>query len=155
LAGYLNLSSGAVDRQFDRHLNEVFAAIEAQSGGEPAWRTLRELLDQELALLAGHSPAFATIDQAQAVLRLVFDQLLPAYRQRHRDLLADRDDRELFRPFFLSKAIQAVLRQDGPWDETDRVVDGALASINDFLGHRPVAVLRTEQKIEPYKNEWI
>jgi len=151
----LNLSSGAVDRQFDRHLNEVFAAIEAQSGSEPAWRTLRELLDQELTLLAGHSPAFATIDQAQAVLKLVFDHLLPAYRLRHRDLLADRDDRELFRPFFLSKAIQAVLRQDAPWGETDRVVAGALASINDFLGHRPVAVLRTEQKIEPYKNEWI
>lgn len=155
LAGYLNFSSGAPDRQFDRQFNEAFAAIEGLPTADPAWRTLRELLDQELTGLAGSSPAFATIDQAQAVLRLAFDYVLPAYRERHRDLLADRDDRELFRPYFLSKTLQAVLRQEAPWDETERITAGALASLNDLLGHRPVAVLRTEQKIEPYPNEWV
>ena len=27
--------------------------------------------------------------------------------------------------------------------------------LNDFLGHRPVAVLRTAQKIQPYAHEWV
>lgn len=30
-----------------------------------------------------------------------------------------------------------------------------LGHLNDFLGHRPVAVLRTEQKIQPYAHEWV
>ena len=27
--------------------------------------------------------------------------------------------------------------------------------MNDYLGHRPVAVLRTQQKIQPYAHEWV
>ena len=38
-------------------------------------------------------------------------------------------------------AVEAVLQQGGPWDEVDRILSGALDVINDFVGHRPVAVL--------------
>ena len=31
----------------------------------------------------------------------------------------------------------------------------AISQLNDYLGHRPVAVLRTQQKIQPYAHEWV
>src|SRR5690606_14462326 len=49
---------------------------------------------------------------------------------------------------------EAVLLQGGPCDETERIVDGALTHLNDFLGHRPVAALES-QKIEPYRHEHV
>ena len=61
----------------------------------------------------------------------------------------------LFQPFFIGRACEAVLQQGGPWDESDRIVQGAIAQLNDYLGHRPVAVLRTQQKIQPYAHEWV
>jgi len=78
MAGYLNLSSGVVDRQFDRHVNEVFAAIEAADGPTPLWQTLQTFLNQELTELAGSAPAFASVEQAQSASRLVFEHLFSA-----------------------------------------------------------------------------
>ena len=121
----------------------------------PAWLRLRDLLTSELAELAGRAPGFESAHQAAAVLPLVFEQLLPAYRRFHGDLVAHQSDEGLFRPFFIAKACQAVLREGPPWTESERIVAGAVGWLNDFLGHRPVAVLRTAQKIEPYPHEWV
>jgi hypothetical protein len=88
-------------------------------------------------------------------LRLVFEGLLPAYRQFHRDLLFHQTEESLFQPFFLGRACQAVLQQGPPWDQPDRIIPEALSRLNDYLGHRPVAVLRTQQKIQPYAHEWV
>ena len=122
---------------------------------EPAWQALGKLLAAELQAVHGKSDAFQQIDQAEAVLRLVFDAALPAYREFHRDLLFHQTDEGLFQPFFIGRVCEAVLRQGGPWDETERIVSAALHQLNDYLGHRPVAVLRTEQKIQPYDHEWV
>src|SRR5581483_6017299 len=40
-----------------------------------------------------------------------------------------------------------------PWNETDRIVQGALDRLNDFLGYRPVAVLENGRRMEPYPHE--
>ena len=155
LLGYLNLSSGVLDARFFRSVNEAFRQADENRGGKPAWREFHSRLAAELATLTTQDPGFETSEQAQAVLALVFDRLLPAYRQFHSDLLAHQTDEELFRPFFIANACQAVLRQQPPWSDEERIVKAALDGLNSFIGHRPVAVLRTDQKIEPYDNEWV
>src|SRR5690606_7738264 len=100
------------------------------------------------------APAFRDAEQASAVLDLVFRHTLPGYRQFHRDLLFHQTEQSLMRPFFIGRVCEAVLRQGPPWNETDRIVAGAINHLNDFIGHRPVAALES-QKIEPYKHEFV
>jgi hypothetical protein len=88
------------------------------------------------------------------VLRLVFQNVLPGYQAFHRDLLFHQCDRFLFNSFFVGRVCEAVLQQGAPWDETQRIVSGAITQLNDYIGHRPVAALET-QKIEPYAHEWV
>ncbi len=158
--GYLNFSSGTPDAAFRRQMNELFAAVEpapaASASGEQrsSCEVVGNLLREELSLLAVESDAFRESRQAAAALALVFDHALAAYRQFHRDLLYHQTDRALFRPFFVARACEAVLRQEAPWDETERLITGAVSEINDFIGHRPVAVLHS-RKIEPYSHEWV
>lgn len=156
LLGYLNFSSGASDCRFLRNLNELVGRIETAGTppGESA-AALHRQLDEKLADLATRSPAFADADQARAVLQLVFQAVLPAYRGHHRDLLLHLSDGELLRPFFIGRVFEAVLAEGPPWEETPRIVAGALTRLNDFLGHRPLAVLHTAQKIEPYSHEQV
>ncbi len=150
--GYLNFSSGAADPRFLNNINELFTAT-AGNGDRPAWKSLKELLLAQLASLKQSSDAFRHCEQAEAVLRLVFDEALPAYREFHADLLFHLSDEELYQPLFIGRVCEAVLQQGPPWDETGRIVNGAVHQLNDYLGHRPVAVLRTEQKIQPYSHE--
>ncbi|MCD4726735.1 MAG: hypothetical protein K8R46_03675, partial [Pirellulales bacterium] len=82
ILGYLNFSSGASDPRFLGNLNELFAAVE-----EPAWQAVGKALRAELQAVRGTSDAFRHVEQAEAVLGLVFDEALPAYRRFHRDLL--------------------------------------------------------------------
>jgi hypothetical protein len=153
--GYLNLAGGSADARFLTNFNELLAAVaDCQPSGRP-WETLRELLGQRLTELRGRSAALTDTAQAEAVLELAFDRLLPAYRRYHRDLLQHQSDAALFQPFFLARACAAVLRQGPPWTEHARIVAGAIDDLNDFLGYRPVAVLHTPQRIEPYPHEWV
>jgi len=158
--GYLNFSSGAADAAFRRNINELFAAIESPSAdsrasrNQPTWQVLRDLLSAELATLVAGTDTFRESQQAAATLSLVFDHTLPAYRAFHTDLLHHQTPESLFRPFFVARACEAVLRQEGPWEEADRIVSGAIAELNDFIGHRPLAVLHS-RKIEPYAHEWV
>jgi hypothetical protein len=154
--GYLNFSSGTPDPRFLEHVNKLFGLIEADSAaGKPAWRALGDVLRAELKAVEGASDAFRQVEQAEAVLKLVFDAALPAYREFHRDLLFHQTEETLFQPFFIGRTCEAVLQQGGPWQETDRIVREALSQLNDYIGHRPVAVLRTEQKLQPYEHEWV
>src|SRR5262249_38695189 len=59
----------------------------------------------------------------------------------------------LFQPFFLARVAEAVLAQGGPWDQTERIVRGALVRLNDFVGYRPIAILETRPRGEPYAHE--
>jgi len=149
--GYLNFSSGAPDPVFLANLNGLFG----RAVRRPKWKSLGRLLQRELAVLRGRSGAFKQVEQAEAVIALVFDHALPAYRKHHRELLFHQTDEQLFQPFFIGRMCEAVLQQGGPWDQADRIVSAALGQLNDYLGHRPVAVLETQQKIEPYGHEWV
>jgi len=166
IIGYLNFSSGAEDPQFLANLDALFGLVhdhstaslptrKTHSAPPPTWIALGRMIRAELDRLRGASEAFRQLDQAEAVLPLVFDHLLPAYREHHRDLLFHQTDESLFQPFFIGRACEAVLTRGGPWHESDRLVPDVLRRLNDSLGHRPVATLETDQKIQPYDHEWV
>jgi hypothetical protein len=153
LLGYLNFSDGRSDPRFQQALNTAYAQFAAEGSAAP-WRSLYDWLVQQCdALSAGGSSAFRDVSQAQAVLRLAFERVPAAYRAHHVDLLAHQTDAALFTPFFLARICEAVLSQAGPWDEEERIVGGALAKLNDYVGHRPIAVLETRPQTELYPHE--
>ncbi|MHC4403442.1 MAG: hypothetical protein ACYTG0_27615, partial [Planctomycetota bacterium] len=159
LLGYLNFSSGAEDERFLSNLNVLFNRLARErpdpterSAGEPTWRAVSRVMRSGLAELRGKSSAFSEVEQAEAVMALVFDHVLPAYRRFHSDLLAHQTEEVLFGPFFVGRVCEAVLSQGAPWEETERVVQGAVRHLNDFIGHRPVAVLENRQH-QPYDHE--
>ncbi|MCA9099943.1 MAG: hypothetical protein KDA63_02270, partial [Planctomycetales bacterium] len=153
ILGYLNYSSGTPDHNFQRHLNDVFARVEAATPDEPSWRKVHLLLRRELEVRRGQGSAFQEVDQAQTVLGLIFDRVLPAYRKFHADLLLHQSAHDLFRPLFIARVAEELLKVGGPWEETDRVVEGTINHLNDYVGYRPVAVLENERRVEPYAHE--
>lgn len=153
LLGYLNFSDGRPDPRWQKQLNEAFRVLAEESIVRP-WDALGNWLAAQLsALQQSGSAAFRDTRQAEAVLRLAFNRVLAAYRKHHADLLFHQSDAELFQPFFLARVAEAVLAQGGPWDEEDRMVAGTLARLNDYVGHRPVAILETRPRGEPYEHE--
>lgn len=154
ILGYLNYSSGTPDPQFLAGMNRLFGWVDAhRPDDESAWQGLGRVLREGLDRLRGRGEAFAEVGQAEAVLQLVFDRVLVGYRDFHKDLLFHQSDKSLFTPFFIARVCEAVLSEGKPWDESDRLVGGAIHRLNDFIGHRPVAVLRTRQKLQPYPHE--
>jgi hypothetical protein len=153
LLGYLNFSDGRPDPRWQKQINDAFAHY-AQLGDPTPWLALLEGLNVHTdALHAAGGSAFRDVSQARAVLDLVA-QVLPAYRQYHADLLAHLRDDEIFGPFFLARVAEAVLvhrAQGRPTSNED--VPGVLARLNDFVGHRPVAILETRPQGEPYEHE--
>ncbi len=147
--GYLNFSNGKPDVPFLGLLNH----IATQVGFQQDWTALRQRLTDELAKLRSTSPTFSDASQAEAVIGLVFDHVLPGYRKHHCDLLFHLTDRDFLNPLFLGRVFEATLAQGAPWDEPERVVTGALDQLNDFLGYRPVAVLENGRKMTPYAYE--
>ena len=150
LLGYLNFSSGASDPQFLANLDRLYRRIEGDRGEQPdTWRQVGSLLSGRLDELAASTATFRDCAQARAVLRLGLDEFAPAYRQFHCDLLPHLVEAALWRPFFLGRVCEALLRQGPPWDETDRIVAAARAELDDFIGHRPVAVLLRPSESNP------
>ncbi len=178
VVGYLNFSSGSRDPKFFRSLNELFAWLDTSSGVEqtprcsspnpalrkgsessppaPAtWHRLGQWLQEMTPELSKQAEAFQDVTQALAVSRLVFQEVLPAYRRWHEDLLFHQPDELLFQPFFIARVCEAVLAEGPPWEQTERIVRSVLNRLNDFIGYRPVAVLRTGQQMQPYAHEWV
>jgi len=149
ILGYLNFSSGAGDTRFQRNLDRLHRLLTPVDGRLPLQLALQGRLD----LLAADSPAFRDSEQARAVLKLVFDVVLPAYQRHHADLLHHLPLEDFYQPFFVARVVEATLSQGAPWNESDRITAGALTQLNDFLGHRPVAVLETGQQMQPYPHE--
>jgi hypothetical protein len=105
--------------------------------------------------LQADSTAFGDVAQSRAIVRLLKDHLLPGYREFHRDLLWHQSDNNLWRPLFVGRALEALVSQGGPWNESQRIVDGALDQLNDYIGYRPVAAIESQQQMEPYAHEWV
>jgi hypothetical protein len=152
--GYLNFSSGASDPKFLRTIDALFEGIEAQCDAtQQPLAILCDWLEQRMSELKANSATFKDVSQARAVVGLLRDHLLPAYRAFHRDLLWHQSDRELWRPLFIGRAVEAILSQGPPWTDTKRIVDHALETLNDYIGYRPVAVLESDRHMEPYAHE--
>ncbi len=155
IVGYLNFSSGVPDARFLGGLNRLFEALDEARSDTALWKRAEAAILAAIDELQGGSEAFENLDQARNVARLVFLQALPAYRRHHRDLLMHASDEALFQPFFIGRVCEALLAEGGPWNETERILDGTLKRLNDFVGHRPVAVLRNGRKLQPYPHERI
>src|SRR5205807_9058604 len=126
-----NFSQGKPDARFQKQVSDAFRFL-AERGSAAPWQDLHEQLRRKLEMLrAAGTTAFADVTQARAVLELVFEKTLPAYRRHHVALLAHLSDANLFQPFFLARVFEAVLSQSSPWDEQERIVSGALSQLND------------------------
>lgn len=153
--GYLNYSAGKPDKRFRRQLNDLYRQLAISGCAEP-WQVIPELLQAALQRLnqQGH-PGFRETDQAKAVIELALLELPVHYREFHRDLLAHLSDGDLWQPFVLARFCEAVLAEGSPWQETERIIAGALKRVNDYVGYRPVAVLENRRQGEPYAHEWV
>ena len=156
ILGYLNFSSGPADAKVFSNIASVYEALEPRKE-EPLWAAFYNLLAKQLNCLEKNSPAFSKADQARAVLDLTFKYVLPGYRDHHSLLLSHQSQEELYSPYFIGRVFESVLTVGGPWGdkERDRIVHGAIFLLNDFIGHRPLAVLANEQECEPYPHERI
>jgi hypothetical protein len=147
ILGYLNFSGGKPDAAFQRNWNTLFA--DRENGAQ----SVKTLLLDHLSRLQASVPAFAESSQAQAVLGLTFDQCLAAYRRHHADLLFHLSPADFEQPFFLARMIEAILEQGSPWDQSERIINGTLNKLNDFIGYRPLPVLENGRQMEPYPHE--
>jgi hypothetical protein len=159
--GYLHLSSGKSDLKTLAALNRLYGwalASRAQPpspyAGLPAVVTLQHWLRDRWLSLKEERPFFRETNQAELVLDLVWGQLLPAYMDFHHELLFHQEPEGIFNGFFLGRAIEAVLGEGGPWEDTERIVTGAIRRLNDFIGYRPIAVLEGRRH-QPYEHEWV
>lgn len=136
----------------ERNAADLPRAATRDEGAAAGVRLVPKLL-AALDRLERESPVFRDTRQARAVIALAFGEVLPTYRAHHADLLFHVEPEGFLQPFFVARLIEATLAQGGPWNESARIVDGALRTLNDFLGHRPVAVLENGRKMEPYAHE--
>ncbi len=159
--GYLNFSTGKPDARFQRHCDTLHALLKSQfpETSDGVDRTvgvqhppLRDRLLTKLAALRTSAAPFRDSHQAEAVIGLVFDAVLPAYVRHHADLLFHLNLDDFLQPFFFARVCEAVLAQ-GAGTDVERVKAGALQQLNDFLGHRPVAVLENRRQMQPYAHE--
>lgn len=156
LVGYLNFSDGRYDPQFYRAVDAAFHRLGADAGSiMPVWRRFADWLKTEAGRLQATNPAFADCGQAEAVIESAFAEVIPAYRQFHRDLLFHQTDDELFQPFFVARVCQTVLQEQLGGESSRKLVRTVLARLNDFIGHRPTAVLNNDRQLKPYDHEWV
>ncbi len=153
LLGWINFSDGRPDPKWQRQLDDAYNVV-VGAGAKNPWEALRAWLLAELGgLERSDNAAFRDCSQARAIISLVFDDVLPAYRQHHSELLGHLSDADLFTAFFVARVFEAVLAQGSPWDETDRITRGVLKKLNDFVGHRPIAVLESRPQTDLYPHE--
>jgi hypothetical protein len=156
LLGYLNFSDGRPDARWQKQLNDAYAYL-ADHGVAAPWQVLYEWLRTRLVTLQeSGAKGFKEVGQARAVLKLAFVRVLAAYRAHHADLLFHLSDQEIYQPYFLARVCEAVLAERGDVStegQMRRTVEGVLARLNDFVGYRPIAILETRPRGEPYDHE--
>jgi hypothetical protein len=150
--GYLDFSSGTHDPKFLRNLNELFAVAAAADAGKPGYSALGRLLTSGIAEVRRQG-SLGELAQATAAVRTVFDEVLPAYLEFHRDLLFHQTAERLFSPLFIGRVFEVVLSEGGPWNEQARIQVGAIRRLNDYVGYRPVAQHADSRKGETYPHE--
>ncbi len=155
LLGYLNFSTGKPDPRFQKQFHDAWCFI-AEHGSEKPWRDLSVVLRDRLGKLKqSGAAAFADSTQAEACIAIALDHFPDAYRAFHADLLGHLSEDDLCQPFFFLRGIEALLHQRGPWDDVQLAAENTLKQLNDYVGHRPIAVLENERRGEIYSHERI
>ncbi|MEI6538677.1 MAG: hypothetical protein WCO86_04005 [Planctomycetota bacterium] len=152
LLGYLNFSQGAASPRFRATLNDLFR--NQQRSTSP--RALRDFLLAELQRLSTSGDvACADPAQAEAIIRLTLDELLPAYHKHHADLLSHLAEVDHYAPLLLARMFEAILKAKAEFRHgtSDQVITAALQQLNHFVGYRPVAVLENGRRSEIYSSE--
>ena len=155
VVGYLNFSSGSSDPKFLLNVNHLYRTLETNGPEATTHLKLCSSLRNKIGQLHHVGGAFADVEQATAVIDLLERKFLPAYRKFHRDLLFHQTEAGLWRPFFVARAMEALLSQGGPWNEGKRIEGGALSQLNDYVGFRPVATLASGNLSMPYAHEFV
>jgi len=151
LLGYLNFSTGRPDPRIQA---QFFAAWATVAGWPSPRLAMVDKLSKGLAELHAKGQAgFTDVQQAEAVIDIALRHVPSAYRRHHEDLLNHQNDLDIFQAGFLIRCVETVLSHQGPWEEVDRIVAGSLKQLNDYVGHRPIAVLETRPRGEPYDHE--
>lgn len=144
ILGYMNFAEGAADVRvlsaFDAACR-MLVEPEAGAWGHLDARKLVEPLAQTLVRLQQRGGAFQDCAQASAVLDLLFKRVIPGYFAFHADLLFHQRPEAICNGFFVARACEAIIRAGGPWEETNRIEEQAIARLCDFVGHRPLATL--------------
>ena len=156
--GYLNFSSGSSDGKFLRSLSELFQLSSRRESGdcsisEDSPNLITQMitgLQDRLGQLASEGGAFADAKQAEEVLEKTL-QFHETYHAFHQDILWSCPEQLLWQPFFLGRVFETVLASERELESLDTIRD----RFDDYIGYRPIAVLETDQKIEPYRNEWV
>lgn len=159
--GYLNFSSGVNDSSFLSHLDNLYrfcgnsrGTTVAAAGGAPLWDIVTAILASELSRLQVEDDAFDDAAQASLLLAVIRNDILPTYRKYHRDLLYHQDDETLFNSFFLGRVFECILSvMNHPHSTGQSLEESVFDVLNDYVGYRPVAVLETNRKMEPYPHE--
>ncbi len=170
LLGYLNFSSGSTDPQFLQGLNLLYQWLDAVRGldaergaantadaavaADAPWRRAVQVLLEKLDVLHQTSTTFHDIEQARGVLQFIQHRLVADYLEFHRDLLFHQTEREVFGPFMLGRFLEMALSLIHLSGDAPQWSRQCIAGLNDFIGHRPVAMLES-QKIEPRPHEWV
>jgi len=155
--GYANFSSGSFDPAVWQAFSRLYEPLEPAdaTGGvterADAAERVAEALRERLAALETTEAAFADSRQARWALDTTFDQLLPAYRAHHGDLLEHQPPGALERPFFVMAALRSLLAEGSPDDESS--VPRAIHRLDDYVGWRPLAVLENGNLSAPYPHE--
>lgn len=152
LLGYLNFSQGAASVRFRGVLNELFR--DEQRARKPA--VLRDFLLAELQRLSeSGDAACADPVQAEVVIRLTLDELLPAYGKHHSDLLGHLTEADHYAPLLLARMFEALLaaKAEVGSGKSEQIIATALKQLNNFVGYRPVAVLENGRRSEIYSSE--
>ena len=150
ILGVLNFSSGGNDGPLAVGFCELARALAPEPGAVPPWPRALAALSDRLDALAAERPAFRDAEQARGALESL--ELWPAdYRRYHRDLLPDLSDEWLSAPLMLAAAADAILQSGPPFGPA--AVRGAVLTMNDFVGHRPVPVLAGGARSEVHPHE--
>ena len=181
ILGGLIFGSGQTEPKILMALNDVCRDVDALREEQalletPLWQVLYALLKEVLDEKEGTSPLYSDVRQARGVLEFAFEHFVPFYRRWHKDLLAHQPDDTLFNAFSLGTLFAEILqlqafqvltkdggkngesREDADDSESESMalqeaLNKTLKSFDDFVGYRPVPILRSKEKVQAYPHE--
>ena len=140
--GYLNFSGGTSDPKTLAAWNTLYAsAVHGKPlSGPPAWLVIRQWLEETTAELTEAAPTPSHYDQTFLLIRLLFSDTLPAYLDRHKDLLFHQPPESVFSGFFLGRVAEALLQAIAlGLPDNPAIIAEAFDRLDDYVGREATA----------------